>query len=585
MPRTPAPAARLLAATLRPERGAVARILVVLAFEMTLRLSTPVLLGRFVDGAVAGDPLSSLTRIAVLYIVAAVIAEGLQLIVTWASVKLSWRAGNRLREQLAEHALRLEMGWHARHSPGQLIERIDGDVEALAIFFANLVLFVGNAMLVVGMVVVAFAIDVWAGIAMIVIVVVGLGLLVKQRLSAVPAREAEREANAILYGDLEERLGGLEDLRANGAGGYAVHRLHVNSARTWHAARHASWKGDSAYASSAIAFGVGSAATLGLGYVLHRNGVITLGAVLSLYRFSDMLRAPLERIAEQMKEFQKAVAGARRASTMLATEPAVPDGSRDDLPSGPVTVELDDVTFSYHHGNPVLQHIDLRLEPGRHVGVIGRTGSGKTTIGRLLLRFWDVDEGAIRIGGIDIRELRVATVRSRIAIVTQDVELFDATLRDNLTLWGSRPAPDDRLVAVLDDVGLRSWLEALPDGLDSHLAGSGGLSAGEGQLLAFARAFLAEPDVVVLDEASSRLDPLTEARIARATHALLAGRSALIIAHRLSTLDEVDQIVVLDDGVIVEHGDRIELAADESSRYARLLRVSTSGILVEDALT
>jgi ATP-binding cassette subfamily B protein len=440
-------------------------------------------------------------------------------------------------------------------------------------------------MLVVGMVVVAFAIDVWAGIAMIVIVVVGLGLLVKQRLSAVPAREAEREANAILYGDLEERLGGLEDLRANGAGGYAVHRLHVNSARTWHAARHASWKGDSAYASSAIAFGVGSAATLGLGYVLHRNGVITLGAVLSLYRFSDMLRAPLERIAEQMKEFQKAVAGARRASTMLATEPAVPDGSRDDLPSGPVTVELDDVTFSYHHGNPVLQHIDLRLEPGRHVGVIGRTGSGKTTIGRLLLRFWDVDEGAIRIGGIDIRELRVATVRSRIAIVTQDVELFDATLRDNLTLWGSRPAPDDRLVAVLDDVGLRSWLEALPDGLDSHLAGSGGLSAGEGQLLAFARAFLAEPDVVVLDEASSRLDPLTEARIARATHALLAGRSALIIAHRLSTLDEVDQIVVLDDGVIVEHGDRIELAADESSRYARLLRVSTSGILVEDALT
>jgi ATP-binding cassette subfamily B protein len=584
MPRTPAPAARLLGATLRPERGAVARILVVLAFEMTLRLSTPVLLGRFVDGAV-GDPLSSLTRIAVLYIVAAVIAEGLQLLVTWASVKLSWRAGNRLREQLAQHALRLELGWHARHSPGQLIERIDGDVEALAIFFANLVLFVGNAMLVVGMVVVAFAIDVWAGVAMIVIVAVGLVLLVTQRVAAVPAREAEREANAILYGDLEERLGGLEDLRANGAGEYAVHRLHVNSARTWSAARHASWKGDSAYASSAVAFGIGSAATLGLGYLLHRNGVITLGAVLSLYRFSDMLRAPLERIAEQMKEFQKAVAGARRASVLLATEPAVPDGPRDDLPAGPLTVELDDVSFSYHRGSPVLRHLDLRLEPGRHVGVIGRTGSGKTTIGRLVLRFWDVEEGAIRLGGIDVRELQLAALRSRIAIVTQDVELFNASLRDNLTLFGARSVTDDRLLAVLDDVGLASWVASLPAGLDSHLAGSGGLSAGEGQLLAFARAFLADPDVVVLDEASSRLDPLTEARIASATHALLAGRSALIIAHRLATLDEVDQILVLDDGVVVEHGDRIELAADPTSRYARLLRISTSGMLIEDALT
>jgi len=551
---------------------------------MGLRLWMPVLLGQFVDDALGGSELAALTRIAVLYIIAALLAEALQLGVLWASVKLSWRAGNRLRERLAAHALRLELGWHARHSPGQLIERIDGDVEALGIFFANIVLTVGNALLVLGMLAFAFVIDIWAGVVLLAIVAVGLTLLVVQRAAAVPAREAEREANAILYGDLEERLGGLEDLRANGAGDYAVHRLHANSSRAWRAARHASWKGDSAYAISAIAFGIGSAATLALGYVLHQRGAITVGAVLSLYRFADMLRAPLERIAEQMKEFQKAFAGARRAATMLATEPAVADGPRDDLPSGPLTVELDDVTFSYRVGTPVLRNIDLRLEPGRHVGVIGRTGSGKTTIGRLLVRFWDVDCGAVRVGGIDVRELRLATLRRRIAIVTQDVELFDASLRDNLTLFGARSATDDRLRAVLDDVGLADWVATLPDGLDTHLAGTGGLSAGEGQLLAFARAFLSEPDVVVLDEASSRLDPGTEARIAAATHALLAGRSALIIAHRLATLDEVDEIVVLEDGEIVERGPRGELGADPSTRYARLLRISSEGMLLEDAL-
>jgi ATP-binding cassette subfamily B protein len=585
MARTPAPAARLLITTLRPERASAARILAVLTVAMGLRLTTPVLLGVFVDDAVSGEPLSDLTWVAALYTAAALAAEALQLLVVWSSVKLSWRAGNRLRERLAAHALRLDLGWHARHSPGQLIERIDGDIEALGIFFANVVLFVGNALLVVGMVAVAFVIDVRAGLALLAIVVVGLALLVKQRAAAVPAREAEREANAILYGDLEERLGGLEDLRANGAGAYAVHRLHANSSRTWHAARHASWKGDSAYAISAVAFGIGSAGTLLLGYVLYRHGDVTVGAVLSLYRFADMMRAPLERIAEQMKEFQKAFAGARRAATMLATERAVPDGTREDLPIGPLTVELDDVTFAYHAGNPVLRGIDLRLEPGRHVGVIGRTGSGKTTIGRLLLRFWDVDDGAVRVGGIVVRELRIATLRRRVAIVTQDVELFDTTLRDNLTLFGARPATDERLCEVLVDVGLGEWTAALPDGLDTHLAGTGGLSAGEGQLLAFARAFLAEPDVVVLDEASSRLDPGTEARIAAATHALLAGRSALIIAHRLSTLDEVDEvddIVVLEDGEIIERGTRTELASDPTTRYARLLQISAAGMLLED---
>jgi ABC-type multidrug transport system fused ATPase/permease subunit len=574
----------LLAATLRPEAGPLAGIVAVLSGAKALQLLLPLTLGRFADDALGGASASHLAGLAAVYVAAALVSAVADLGVVWWSARVSWRAGNRLRERLAAHALRLEQAWHGRHSPGQLIERIDGDVEAMAVFFADIaVRAAGNAVLIVGMLVVATLIDPWTGAAMTVTAVVGAAVMITRRMAAVSARDAEREANAQLYGDLEERLGGLEDLRANGAGGYAVHRLHGHSARSWAAARYASLKGDGAYAAAAVVLAIGSVATLAAGIVLQQRGVITVGAVLALYRYTDMLHRPLQEIAEQLREFQKAMAGAQRASRLLATEPAVADGPDDGgaLPAGPLAVDIDDVTFCYDGGSTAALHnVSLHLAPGRHLGLVGRTGSGKTTIGRLLARFWDAGTGAVRIGGVDVRDVQVAALRRRVAVVTQDVDLFRASLRDNLTLFGARPAADAELSAVLDRVGLSGWAAALPDGLDTRLDGGGGLSAGEGQLVAFARAFLADPDLVVLDEASSRLDPGTEARIAAATRALLAGRTAVVIAHRLDTLAEMDEIAVLAHGRVVEHGPRAELARRATSRYAGLLRAAGA-----DALT
>lgn len=567
--------ARLLLETVRPERTRATVIVSVLLVALALRLAMPALLGWFVDSAIQARPLSTLTTIAVAYVAIALVAEALQLLVTYHAVDLSWRAGNRLREQLAHHAVRLEMGWHGRHSPGRLIERIDGDVEALVTFFANVLVHVlGNVVLMVGMLTVAFVIDPWAGLLLLTTSIVGGAVLVRLRSAAVPAREAEREANAVLYGDLEERLGGLEDLRANGAGRYAVHRLHHNSARSWRTARRAALLGDGSYALAAITFAVGSVATLALGFVLHAAEVVTVGAVVALFRYSEMLRQPLERIAEQLKEFQKAIAGARRASLLLATESRLPDGPLGDdaLPDGPLAVRLDGVRFTYLSAHdPALRDVDLHVPAGAHVGIIGRTGSGKTTLGRLVLRLWDVDEGSVTLGGVDVRDLQRHVVRSRIAVVTQDVELFRSTLRDNLTVLGAHDVDDAALVDALHRVGLDPWLRSQPDGLDTQIRGGTSLSAGQAQLLAFARAFLADPDVVILDEASSRLDPDTESRLARAMDTLLDGRTALIVAHRLSTLDAVDTIVVVEDGRIVEQGPRADLALDPHSRYARLL--------------
>jgi len=495
--------------------------------------------------------------------------------VAWQSVDLAWRVGNRLRSALARHVLGLDLEWHSRHSAGLLIERIDGDVESIVNFSSTAVLhLLGNALLIAGVVVVSLVIDPWAGLLIIVSTVVALGLMLRMRSLAVPAHEAEREIQSQLYGDLEDRLGGLEDLRANGAGSYAVHRLQHHSSRWWHAARRSAFLSDGSYTFAAAAFTLGSVLTLALGVWLHRNGSLSIGSLLALFRFSQLIRQPIERIAEQMREFQRAVAGARRAASLLAVPSAIPDGRGDALPHGALDVRLDHVSFAYKDDTDVL--VDLDLAAGARLGVVGRTGSGKSTLGRLLARLWDVSEGAVRLAGVDIRDASLAELRERVAVVSQDVELLRATLRENLTFLGTVAATDDELLAALRDVGLDGWANGLPHGLDTHLDDRAGLSAGQAQLLAFARVLLSKPGLVILDEATSRLDPDTELRLSLAAERALAGRTVVIIAHRLATLDTVDEILVLERGRVLEHGSRAALADDPTSHFARLLSISAN---------
>ena len=241
------------------------------------------------------------------------------------------------------------------------------------------------------------------------------------------------------------------------------------------------------------------------------------------------------------------------------------------MPPGGVSVEFERVSFGYRADLPVLRDISFTLEPGEVLGLLGRTGSGKTTLSRLLFRLYDPLEGSIRLGGVDVRKVRIGDVRGRVGLVSQEVQVFEASLRDNVTLFDSS-IEDDRIVETLRSLGLDGWLRSLPDGLDTRLSSTGRMSAGEEQLLAFARVFLSDPDVVILDEASSRLDPATEDLIDQAVRSLLRGRTAIVIAHRLTTVQRVDRILVLEEGRIVEQGPREALAADPKSRFAALLR-------------
>jgi len=257
-------------------------------------------------------------------------------------------------------------------------------------------------------------------------------------------------------------------------------------------------------------------------------------------------------------------------------------------------VEFKDVSFGYAGpeaaaapaeaaGGTVLHGISFRLQPGAVLGLLGRTGSGKTTMTRLLFRLYDPDHGTIRVGDgaglADLRTLPLADLRQAIGMVTQNIQLFHASVRDNLTFFDP-DIPDQRILRVIEELGMGPWYRALPAGLDSELAsGGGGLSAGEAQLLAFVRVFLRDPGLVVLDEASSRLDPATERLIERAVEQLVQGRTAIVIAHRLATVERADEIMVLEYGRILEHGARTALASDPNSHFYHLLQTGLEEVL------
>lgn len=540
-----------------------------------LPLLAPQLTRRFVDDAIAGDSTRHLTLIAVAYLVLAVFGQVARMLTAWMASRLSWDGTNRLRETLAEHALHLDMAYHGKRTPGEMIERVDGDVVALAEFVVAFLLdVVASLLLLLGVIIIVLAVDIRIGLVLLLYVSIMGFFMVRAQKLAVPAATRVREKHAALFGSLEERLAGAEDIRANGAGEHVVSRFHESSADLYRADK-AAWKVEGrVFAGTTIAFALGTAIVLGLAAWSQQNGTLSVGTAVLLFQYTQMVRAPFERLIDQLQQYQKALAGMARIGDLLSEQRTLPEPSEPQpLPvTGPLSIRLDHVDFAYADDDePVLTDINISLEPGETLGLVGRTGSGKTTIARMMLRLYDPTAGVVRLGGVDLRDTDLATVHRRVSVVTQDVQLFAASVRDNLMLF--RPDADDsRLRAVLSDVGLGDWLASLPDGLDTVLGSqASGVSAGEAQLLAFARAFLTDPGLVVLDEASSRLDPATEQHIEHAIGRLLDNRTAVLIAHRLSSLARVDKIAVVDDGRVVEYGARDELAADPTSRFGQLL--------------
>jgi ATP-binding cassette, subfamily B, bacterial len=572
---------RLLSHYLRPHRSRMALLAVILSGTIGVQVVTPLVASRFIDRATSGEVLRDLILLALLTMALAVVGQGLAVAETYVAETVSWAATNELRADLLAHLLRLDATFHTAHTPGELIERVDGDVATLARFFSRFVVYVlGNGLLVVGVLALLYHVDWRVGLALSVFVVLALIAMVRIRAMATPAWAAERQASADYYGFLGEYLAGLEDIRSSGAGAFVLRRC-AEVMRSWLAAtRKAQMKGYALIASSQGLFALGMIVALALSAMLFKTGTLTIGTVYLVFQYTEMLRRPTEQIRNEVQDLQQADASLGRVEALLGTAPRLVDGPGAALPPGPLAVELDAVSFGYAEDAPVLRDVSVCLEPGRVLGVVGRTGSGKTTLTRLLPRFYDPLAGVVRLGGVDVRAVRLAAVRARIGLVTQEVHLFNASLRDNLTLFDDG-VPDERIITVLETLGLADWLRDLPCGLDTPLGPGGvGLSAGQAQVLACARIFLRDPDVVILDEASSRLDPATERLVHTALGRLLEGRTGIIVAHRLATIAFADDVLVLEDGRVREHGPRLALAADPTSRFAGLLRVAAEEVAV-----
>lgn len=570
----------LLAKYVRPEWPRAVLLGLLLFAGIGLQLANPQIARTFIDQAQAGEPFERLVRIALLFIGVALLTQAATVAETYVADNLGWRTTNALRADLTRHVLDLDDSFHAEHGAGELIERIDGDVSAIAGFFSRFVVHVlGSVVFLLGVLVMLYRED-WRVGGLLTIFALGAFVFMTRggRFVGVRAR-ASRQAAAELSDYLEERLRGLPDIKTSGADAYAMRRIHERLAARFHRDRSTAMAGAVVYQT-----GVGTLLVLGAGAalvgsaVLHGAGAITLGTVYLVFRYTSMLDEPLQRLARQMNRFQQASGAIARVGDLLATRTSVVDGAGATFPDGALSVELDGVWFAYE-AELVLRGVSCRIEPGEVLGLLGRTGSGKTTISRLLFRLHDPSEGVVRVGGTDIRDAQLDSLRARVGLVTQDVQLFQGTLRDNVSLF-DRSVPDERLHEVFADLELGEWLRALPSGLDTPLGGPDrGLSAGEAQLIALARVFLTDPGLVVLDEASSRLDPATERLLERAWTRLLDGRTGVVIAHRLATVERADKLLILEDGRVAEFGRRADLALDAGSRFARLRRAGMKEVL------
>ena len=568
----------LLVKYLKPQWQRTGVMVCLLLGGIIFQAAGPQVLRNFIDLVSQKSAAEELIHTAFIFLGVVLAGQAVSALAVYVSAIVGWEATNRLRADLALHCLRLDMRFHHAHLPGEMIERIDGDVGFLGNFFSQFaVQMAANAVLVLAVLVLIFREDPRAGIILVIYVAVVFRVLLRVQKAGRDSFSVLRQVQSHAVGFWEEMLTAREDIKPLGAVGYILHRNIGHQREMFHPNRRGTVLFRVYIAAFAAVFVIGNAIAFAMGAYLFGQAEITIGGVYLLLYYTNLLANNLGNIANQSNDFQQAMIAIRRVSELIDTTSPLQDGPGMQGSTTPPAIEFEEVSFAYAVDVPVLRGLSFRLQAGQTLGLLGRTGSGKSTIVRLLFRFYDPDQGAIRLNGVDLRQARLAELRGMIAMVTQEVQLFHASARDNLALFDNS-IPDERVFQVINELGLGAWLRGLPSGLDTLLTGDANLSAGESQLLALARVFLQDPRLVILDEASSRLDPATEAQLERAIDRLLKGRTSIVIAHRLNTLRRVDQVLVLEDGGLVEYGAREWLAAQPESAYNRLLQLGMGAL-------
>ena len=590
----------------RPHRGPLAAFLAGSVVMAVITVATPVLAGRVVDGIVDGDDPGVVVGLAVLIAVLALAEGGLGLLNRWLSARIGEGLILDLRTAVFDHVQRMPVAFFTRTRTGALVSRLNNDVIGAQRAFSDTLSGVVSNLVTV---LLTFAVMVrisWQ-VTLLALVLLPVFVVPARRMGSRLAR-LQREAarhDAAMSTQMTERFSapGATLVKLFGRPQRESAEFALRARRVRDIGVRTAMVQHVFITALTVVSALALALVYGLGGYLALRGRLDAGAVVALALLLTRLYAPLTALASARVEVMSALVSFERVFEVLDLEPLVAEPEQPrPLPDGPVSVEFDRVTFAYpsadkvslasleevatlddRGGVDVLHEVSFRAEPGQMVALVGSSGAGKSTIAQLLPRLYDADSGAVRLNGVDVRDLDFATLRATLGMVTQDGHLFHESIRENLLL--ARPeATEDELWDVLARARLKELIEGLPDGLDTIVGERGyRLSGGERQRLTIARLLLARPRVVILDEATAHLDSTSEAAVQEALAEALSGRTAIVIAHRLSTIRAADQILVVEAGRIVERGTHDRLLA-AGGRYADLYRTQFSQEEEEPAL-
>lgn len=478
-----------------------------------------------------------------------------------------------IRTRTFRHIHDLSMLHQQADRRGSLVSRVTSDVDQISQFlqWGGIILIVSFGQLTIATVVMALyswklTLVAWAAFAPLVIVV----RFFQKRLAN--AYAVVRTHVGSMLAAVAESVVGAEVIRAYGVAERTERRLDSSIEHTRAAQLRALRTSVSSFATAELMAGVATASVLVVGVLLGVDGELSVGGLTAFLFLVTLFVQPVQIATEVINEGQNAVAGWRRVLDVQDIEPDVadPGAAGTDLPPGALDVRFEHISFSYLPGVQVLSDVDLTVAARSRVAVVGETGSGKTTFAKLLTRLMDPTSGRIRLSGVPLTDVRFASLRRRVVMVPQDGFLFDATIAVNVR-FGNPDLTDDELLLAFTELGLGDWLDGLPAGLDTPVGERGeALSVGERQLVALARAYVADPDLLVLDEATSAVDPATEVRLQRTLEAVTRGRTTVAIAHRLSTARAADEVIVVDQGRVVQRGPHAQLVSEVDSVYARL---------------
>jgi ATP-binding cassette subfamily B protein len=568
---------RWLIAQLRPYRGRVALMFLGLLLATAAGLAPPYLAGKAIDNGILAGDVAALDWIVAAFVAVAVLYAAATYLQTYMVGWVGTRVLQDLRERVFTHIQSMSIGFFTRRSPGVLISRMTNDIEALnQLVTTGVVTMFSSTLTLVGVVVILLLLDVQLALVTFLTFPLLMVASLIFRIVSADAYKATRERIAAITAYLQESLSGVRVVRS-----FGQEPRHVDEMTELNEANRAVnlktvYLNASYFPAVEMLSAVGTAVILLYGGSQAIDGAIQLGVIVAFVGYLNTFFEPIQQLSQLYTTYQAGMAALDKIFDLLDTAPDMVDAP-GAIDPGTLRgeIELDGVWFSYGEEGEsgadtwALRDVDLHVPPGQTLALVGATGAGKSTFAKLVARFYDPQQGTVRVDGHDLRGVQQRALRRQLGIVPQEGFLFSGSVRENVA-FGRPEASEEEIEAAIATVGATEFVAALPDGLDTQVGERGiQLSAGQRQLVAFARALLAEPRILILDEATSNVDVRTEKTIERGLERLLHGRTAIVIAHRLSTIRRAGKIVVLKDGQIAEQGTHDELIATGGT-YAKL---------------